>query len=169
MKRILLLALALAMLTLSAAFAEESAPYACGSFEITLPGDVVLEEYDASVTAVRGMTRVVIQVIPQELAEDGQAQVRALMTVYDEATAEIVDVPLVSGVYGAMGLIENCFGDGVHQIPVLILKEGELLILSGYNDDGDTLAVHTLIAELLSGVVLAGEHILPSATVSIVD
>ena len=169
MKRILLLAVALVMLMTSAACAEKSAPYVYGSFEITLPEDVTLEEYDANITAVRGMTRVVVQVIPQELAEDGQAQVRELLTIYNENTADIVDVPLVSGVYGAMGLLEDHFGEGVHQIPVLILKDGELLILSGYSDDGDTLAVHTLLTELLSGVTLAGEPILPTATVTIVD
>ena len=162
MKRLLPLALALAMLC-SLALAEESVSYAFGSFELTVPSDVTVEEYESTRTVVRGMTRVVVQVIPQELAEDGQAQVRDLMTVYHEAMTDITDVPLVAELYGAMGLIEDRFGEDVHEIPVLILREGELLILSGYNDDGDTLAVHTLLTELLSGVTLAGEPILPAA------
>ena len=160
MKRIVLFALAL-MLCLSSALAE---PYAFGSFELAVPEDVQVEEYENARTVVRGQTRVVVQVIPQELAEDGQAQVRELMTIYNEDMTDITDVPLIAELYGAMGLIEDRFGEGVHEIPVLILKDGELLILSGYNDDGDTLAVHTLLTELLSGVTLAGEPILPSVT-----
>ena len=160
MKRILALALALAMLT-AFALAEGSVSYAFGSFELTVPPDATVEEYETTRTVARGQTRVVVQVIPQELAEDGQAQVRGLMTVYSEAMTDITDVPLVADLYGAMGIIEDHFGEDVHEIPVLILKEGELLILSGYNSDGDTLAVHTLLTELLSGVTLAGEPILP--------
>ena len=160
MKRIVLFALAL-MLCLSSALAES---YVFGSFELAVPEDVQVEEYENARTVVRGQTRVVVQVIPQELAEDGQAQVRELMTIYNEDMTDITDVPLIAELYGAMGLIEDRFGEDVHEIPVLILKDGELLILSGYNDDGDSLAVNTLLTELLSGVTLAGEPILPSVT-----
>ena len=158
MKRIILLALALLLFASSAL----AAPYAFGSFELTVPEDVQVEEYENTRTVVRGQTRVVVQIIPQELAEDGQSQVRELMTVYREAITDITDVPLIAELYGAMGLVEDHFGEDVHEIPVLILKDGELLILSGYNDDGDTLAVHTLLTKLLSGVTLAGEPILPT-------
>lgn len=162
MKRILSLALALALL-MTAALAEENSTGPFGSFELTLPADAALETNEGIHTVVRGQTRVVVQVIPQELTEDGQAQVRDLLTVYRENTTEITDVQLISGVYGAMGLIEDHFAEGVHQVPVLILTDGELLILSGYDLDGDTLAVHTLLTELLAGVTLAGEPILPAA------
>lgn len=158
MKRIVWFLLALTLFA-SSALAE---PYAFGSFELTVPEDVQVEEYETTRTVVRDQTRIVVQVIPQELAEDGQAQVRDLLTVYNEAMTDVTDVPLISGLYGAMGLIEDHFGEGVHEIPVLILGDGELLILSGYNNDGDTLAVHTLLTELLSGVTLAGEPILPT-------
>ena len=158
MKRIVLCFLAL-MLFASSALAE---PYIFGSFELAVPEDVQVEEYENTRTVGLDQTRIVVQVIPQELAEDGQAQVRDLLTVYNEAVTDITDVPLISELYGAMGLIEDHFGEGVHEIPVLILSDGELLILSGYNNDGDTLAVHTLLTELLSGVTLAGEPILPT-------
>ena len=158
MKRFVLCLLAL-MLLVPSAMAES---YAFGSFELTVPENVQVEEYENTRTVVRDQTRVVVQVIPQDLAEDGQAQVRELMTVYNDAMTDITDVLLVSELYGAMGLIEDRFDDGVHEVPVLILKDGELLILSGYNNDGDTLAVHTLLTELLSGVTLAGEPILPA-------
>lgn len=158
MKRIILLALALTLFV-SSALAES---YVFGSFELTVPKDVEVEEYENYRTIVRDQTRVVVQVIPQELAEDGQAQVRDLMTGYNENTSDVTDVPLISELYGAMGLIEDRFDEGVHEIPVLVLKDSELLILSGYNNDGDTLAVHTLLTELLSGVTLAGEPILPT-------
>lgn len=160
MKRILLLALAL-MLLASSALADS---YAFGSFELTVPEDVQVEEYESTCTVVRDQTRVVVQVIQQELAEDGQAQVRKLMTIYNETVSDITDVPLVAELYGAMGLIEDRFDEGVHEIPVLILRAGELFILSGYSLDGDTLAVHTLLTELLSGVSLDGKPILPAAT-----
>lgn len=160
MKKMVLLLLAL-MLFVPSALAES---YIFGRFGLTVPEDVQVEEYENVRTVVRGQTRVVVQVIQQETAEDGQAQVRELMTVYNEAVTDVTDVPLVSEVCGAMGLIEDRFGEGVHEIPVLILKDGELLILSGYNDDGDTLAVHTLLTELLSGVTLTGEPILPTVT-----
>ena len=160
MKRIALGLLAFMML-ISSALAES---YVFGSFELAAPQDVQVEEYENTRTVVRDQTRIVVQVIPQELGEDGQTQVRDLMTVYNEAMTDITDVPLISELFGAMGLIENRFGEGVHEIPVLILKDGELLILSGYNDGGDTLAVHTLLTELLSGITLAGEPILPTVT-----
>lgn len=159
MKRFVLCLLAL-MLLIPSAMAES---YAFGSFGLTVPEDVQVEEYENTRTVVRDQTRIVVQVIPQDLAEDGQAQVRELMTVYNDAIIDITDVPLISELYGAMGLIEDRFDDGVHEVPVLILKDGELLILSGYNNDGDTLAVHALLTELLSGVTLAGEPILPAA------
>lgn len=168
MKRILLFALAMTLLA-ALAVAEESGPYVFGSFELTVPGDVTVEAYENTRTVVRDQTRVVVQVIPQELAEDGQAQVRELLTVYSERITDITDVPVISELFSAMGLIEDRFGEGVHEIPVLILRDGELLILSGYNNDGDTLAVHTLLTELLTGVTLAGEAILPAAAAQIVD
>lgn len=158
MKRIVLWTLAL-LLFASSALADA---YVFGSFELTVPEDVQVEEYESTRTVVRGQTRVVVQVIPQELGEDGQAQVRELMTVYNEAITDVTDVPLIAELFGAMGLIEDRFDEGVHEVPVLILKDGELLILSGYDLDGDTLAVHTLITELLSGVTLAGDAILPA-------
>lgn len=161
MKRVLLLALALALL-MTSALAEAHAPYLFGSFELTIPGDATLETTEGIHTVVRGQTRVVVQVIPQDLTEDGQAQVRDLLPVYHEDTTEITDVPLISEAYGAMGLIEDHFAEGIHQIPLLVLTDGELLILSGYDLDGDTLAVHELLTELLAGVTLAGDPILPA-------
>ena len=163
MKRILLLALALAML-MTTALAESSASYTLECFDLTVPEDVTVEERDASMTVVRDQTRVVVQIIPQELAEDGQEQVRGLMPVYSEKISDVTDVAVISGVYGAMGLIEDHFGEGVHEVPLLLLTDGRLLILSGYNFDGDTLAVHTLLTELLSGLTLDGVPVLPAAT-----
>lgn len=163
MKRILLLTLALALLAASA-LAETGKPYAFGGFELTVPENVTVEEYDNIRTMVRGQTRVVVKVIPQELAEDGEKQVQELLTVYHEKTSDITAVPLMSDLYGAMGLIEDHFGEGIHEVPMLILSDGELLILAGYNHDGDTLAVHELLTELLSGISLAGEPILPVAS-----
>lgn len=162
MKRILLLALALALL-MTSALAEERTSCLFGSFELTVPEGVTVEESEITRTMVRDQTRVVVQVIPQELTEDGQAQARDLLTVYNEGTANITDVTLISGLYGAMGLIEDRFSEGIHEIPVLILTDGELLILSGYDLNGDTLAVHTLLTELLSDITVAGEPILPTA------
>lgn len=161
MKRILLLALALALL-MTTALAESTA-YVFGGFEIAVPEDVTVEEHDNARTMVRGQTRVVVKVIPQELAEDGQAQVRELLTTYKEQTTDITDVPLMADVFGAMGLIDDPFGTGIHEIPMLILADGELLILAGYNHDNDTLAVHELLTELLAGATLAGESLLPTA------
>lgn len=169
-KRILLLALALAILMTTSALAEEGAFYLFGSFEMTLPVDVTIEENDTTITVVYEQTRVVVQVIPQELEEEnGQAQVRELLTIYNEKISDVTDVPLISGVYGAMGLVADQFDEGIHQVPVLVLADGELLILAGYNLDGDTLAVHALLTQLLSGVAIAGEPILPVATAVIVD
>ena len=162
MKRILLLALALAML-MTTALAESSLSYTLACFELTVPEDVTVEEYDASRTVVRDHTRVVVQVIQQELAEDGQEQVRGLMPIYNEKISDVTDMAVIEGVYGAMGLIEDRFGEGIHEVPVLLLTDGRLLILSGYNVDGDTLAVHTLLTELLSGLTLDGTPVLPAA------
>lgn len=162
MRRILLVLLALSML-MTAALAEADTVYPFGGFELAMPADATIEEYESSVTVALDQTRVVVQLIPQDLAEDGQAQVRDLLTIYNKDTAEITDVPLTADVYGAMGLIEDRFDDGIHEVPMLILADGELLILAGYNLQGDTLAVHELLTALLSGVTRAGEPILPSA------
>lgn len=162
MKRLLLLALTLALLA-SSALAEASDPYVFGGFELTVPEDVTVEEYENTRTVVRDQTRVVVKAIPQELAEDGDKQVRDLLAIYNEHVTNITAVPLISDLYGAMGLIEDHFDKGIHEVPVLVLSDGELLILAGYNREGDTLAVHELLTELLAGVTLAGEAILPAA------
>ena len=162
MKRILLLALTLTML-MTAALAESSLSYTLACFELTVPEDVTVEEYDASMTVVRDQTRIVVQVIPQELSEDGQEQIRGLMPIYNENMADVTDMAVIEGVYGAMGLIEDRFGEGIDEVPVLLLTDGKLLILSGYDFDGDTQAVRTLLTELLSGLTLNGEPVLPAA------
>ena len=168
MKRFLLLALALAML-MTTALAESGASYTLDGFELTVPEDVAVEEYDLSMTVVREHTRVVVQLIPQELTGDGQEQVRGLMPVYNEGISDVTDVETIEGLYGAMGLINDRFGEGVHEVPVLLLTDGKLLILSGYDLDGDTQAVRALLNELLSGLTLDGEPVLATTTVSIVD
>lgn len=168
MKRILLLALALTML-MTTALAESHAPYTLDCFALTLPEDVSVEEYDLSMTVVRDHTRVVVQVISQELTGNGQEQVRGLMPVYNEGVSDVTDMALIDGVYGAMGLIVDRFGGGVHEVPVLLLTDGKLLILSGYDLDGDTQAVRALLTELLSGLTLNGKPVLATTTESIAD
>ena len=168
MKRILPLVLALAML-MTTALAESSLSYTLECFELTVPEDVAVEEYDVSMTVVRDHTRIVVQVIPQELSEDGQEQVRGLMPIYSEDMSDVTDMAVIEGVYGAMGLIEDRFGEGVDEVPVLLLTDGRLLILSGYNFDGDTQAVRTLLTELLSGLTLNGEPVLAATKESIED
>lgn len=159
MKKLLPLMLALLALTASA-LAELPTTYDFGPFTITVPEDAVVEEYDVSATFVRGQTRVVVQCIDQEPQEDPQAQVRALMTVYHAETVDIADLPLREGLYGALGRIANHFGEGVDQLPALVLTDGKLLVLAGYNLDGDTQAVRALMTELLAGTVWDGSPIL---------
>lgn len=161
MKRIFVLALAFVLLT-AFALAEEPEVLTLEEFSIVVPDGATVERYDDVTTLVRGSTRVVVQRIPQELSGDGQAQVHDLLTVYDAQTVNVEDIAVEEGLFGAIGLIENDFGEGIHQVPVLLLTDGALLILSGYNMDGDTEAVYALLNDTLAGAAMDGEPVLPN-------
>lgn len=151
-----LFAAVLALLLLcTPALAQQACPL--GDFLIAPPADAAVETGDNVLTLVRGAARLVAQVIPQEMEEDPQAQVEALLKVYDENVGDISPVRMIPGVYAAAGVIPDSFGPGLAQLPLLALTDSGLLILSAYHLEGDQAAAEALLQETLAGVTLGGE------------
>lgn len=145
-----MLALILALM-LGAACAEGL--YSFGeAITIAAPADVTAEQADGVTTLVRGTTRAVIQLIPQEMSDEPLKQAGRLMTTYDERVADVELSQTEDGICLARGVIENCFGEGLHQYPLLMLTEHGLLIISVYDLDGGNEAAQAFQEELALGV-----------------
>lgn len=158
MKKMILCLLA-ALLLLGNAFADPEdslfAPYT-----MTAPRGVTFEEGEISATYVYGNTRVVVMVISRVPDEDAAAALPLLMQQFDPEAVFGDDLPLRSGLVGMKAVNAGKFGEGVDQVTAMVLCDGELLILSGYNTDGDEGRVHELIDALLLGTSYSGEPVL---------
>ena len=65
------------------------------------------------------------------------------------------DVPMAEGFTGLTALNTDKFGEGVDQITVMVLsREGDLLILSGYDLEGDEEKVQTLLDAILHAITV---------------
>ena len=129
-------------------------------YEIALPQGAVLESSEGSYAFVMGQTRVVAMVISRVPDDDPESAVLRMMSQFDpDAVLEEV-IPMAEGYVSATALSEGRFGEGVDQLNVLILsQEGELLILSGYDLEGDESKVQTLLDALLAHLTVGGESI----------
>ena len=156
MKKLLCILLML-MMTFPA-LAEEENPFAPYAF--TLPEGAVLEEYEGTYTIVSGMTRVVAVLIPRVPdAQMGEAIIR-MMTQFEPQAVIGEDIPLTEGFIGLTALNEGKFGEGVDQRTIMILcQHGDLLILSGYDLNGDDEAVSALMEALLTSLTVEGTPI----------
>ena len=154
MKIKVILALMLA-LTLGVASAE--GVYSFGdAITIAAPADMTAEEAEGVTTLVRGATRAVIQLIPQEMSDEPLKQAGRLITAYDERVTDVDLAQTEAGVCLARGVIENCFGEGLHQYPLLMLTEHGLLIISVYDLDGGNEAAEAMREEIAAAVCVEG-------------
>ena len=153
-----LLCILLMLLFAIPAFAQENhfAP-----FEIHTPEGVILESNDGSHTFVLDKIRVVALLISRIPDADPDRSILRLMSQFDADAMLEEDLPMAEGYVGITSRSENRFGDGVDQISVLILgPSGDLLILSGYDMDGDEAKVQSLLEALLSQLSVNHEPII---------
>ena len=155
MKRIICILLML--LFAVPAFAQEN-PFA--PYEITTPEGVTLEAGEGSHAFVMGKTRVVVMVIPRVPDEDPERALQRMVFQFDPDAVLGEALPMVEGYVGVHALSEGKLGEGVDTLHIMILSEaGDLLILSGYDLDGDEEKVHSLLETLLSQLSVNGNLI----------
>ncbi len=159
MKRTLLFALLTALMCCLPACAEEVslAPYA-----LTLPAEVAVQPNEGSITYVVGDTRVVAMVISRVPDETPGAALPRLMEQFDEQAIFGADLVLQEGFVGMMATTPDKYGEGIDLRTVMVLHEGELLILSGYDMTGDTQKTDALLETLLTALTLDGMPVMPS-------
>ena len=157
MKKIMSALLALALM-MTFALAEE---IALGDFSLLLPEHVKTETVENVLTCIRDQTRVVVQLLPQQMKEDALHHLQEMMLAYDPAMTLVKSEQHPEGVALAWGLIENSFGEGLHQYVTMVLSGKGLLILSAYHLSGDHQAASDFLAELLALVKLDGAALLP--------
>ena len=155
MKRIICILLML--LFAIPAFAQEN-PFA--PYEIALPEGVTLEAGEGSHAFVMGKTRVVTMVIPRVPDEDPESALQRMVFQFDPDAVLGETLPMAEGYVGVYALSEGKLGEGVDTLHIMILsKAGDLLILSGYDLDGDEEKVHSLLETLLSQLSVNGNLI----------
>lgn len=178
---ILLTALLLCLPALAETVPPEEAPatLALPPFVITLPTDVVLADAtpeDSSVTVVHGngATRVVAMVLSRVPDEKGDhaAELERLMGQFAPLSTDYVHLELAPGFHGLMavtpGALEGAQGQKVDQVTVMVLWQtamrGELLILSGYDMEGETARAQTMLNMLLRCCTVSDAPIVPRET-----
>ena len=140
------------------------APYA-----FALPQDVsVLPPSATSVTFVHGngSTRVVAQVVHRVSDKDGDhiAELERLLSFFAPSAGEPLLLPLAPGFCGLQAVapyaLEGAGTERVDQVTVMIHwqtgDQGELLILSGYDMEGETVKARTMIDMLLRACSVNG-------------
>lgn len=155
MRKLYVLCLLLAIFISSQALASPAAPY-----DLTAPDGVLLTDNETSLTCERGTTRVVVMGMSRVPDADPEAALIRLMHQFDAMSSEGVSIPLNEGVLGLMSIsddkLDGLEGGKLDVITVMVLSEGELLILSGYDMENDHEAVVTLLNDLLAAVSLNG-------------
>ena len=155
MKKIICILLML-LFALPALAENPFAPY-----EIAIPDGAVLETNEGSHAIAANKTRVVVMVIPRVPDADPESALQRMVFQFDPDAVLEDAIPLAEGYVGVTALSEGRFGEGVDQINLFILSaEGDLLILSGYDLDGDEEKVQTLLDALLDHLTVHGEPII---------
>ena len=139
------------------AFAQEN-PFA--PYEIAVPEGAVLEAGEGSHAIAADKTRVVVMVIPRVPDADPESALQRMVFQFDPDAVLEDALPLAEGYVGVTALSEDRFGEGVDQLNLFILSaEGDLLILSGYDLEGDEDKVQSLLDALLDHLTVHGEPI----------
>ena len=160
MKRILCILMML-LFAFPAFAAETDNPFS--PYVLTAPEGVTLESNEGTHAFVSGVTRVVAMRIERVPDDDPAEAILRLMGQF-EPDAEIDRELILEG--GCVGLTAqnlDKFGEDMHQQNVMILSaQGDLLILSGYDLEGDDESVHALMDALLAALTLNGAPIVPA-------
>ena len=152
MKRIICILLML-LFALPALAENPFAPY-----EIALPEGAVLEAGEGSHAIAADKTRVVVMVIPRVPDADPESALQRMVFQFDPDAVLEDAIPLAEGYVGVTALSEGRFGEGVDQLNLFILSaEGDLLILSGYDLEGDEAKVQTLLSAILHQLTTNGD------------
>lgn len=152
MKRIICILLML-LFALPALAENPFAPY-----EIALPEGAVLEAGEGSHAIAADKTRVVVMVIPRVPDADPESALQRMVFQFDPDAVLEDAIPLAEGYVGVTALSEDRFGEGVDQLNLFILSaEGDLLILSGYDLEGDEDKVQSLLDAILHQLTANGD------------
>ncbi len=139
------------------AFAAEN-PFS--PYILHAPQGVVLEENEGSCTFVSGVTRVVAMVIDRVPDADPAQAIRRLMGQFEPDAVLEDELTFAAGHVGLTATAYDKYGEGVHQQNMMILSpEGKLLILSGYDLEGDDDSVLALLDALLAALTVDGAPI----------
>lgn len=130
------------------------APYA-----LAAPAGVALEEAEGGCTYVSGSTRVVAITVPRVPDGDPAAALPRLMSQFDKEAVFGEDLALREGFHGMRAVNADGFAPGVDKVTLMILHEGDLLILCGYDMAGDGEARDALLDALLQAVTLDGQEV----------
>jgi len=150
MKKTLCILLAILMFSLPA-LAEEN-PFA--PYQLSVPEGAALEESESYHTVVSGMTRVVVIRIDRVPDADPASAILRLMSHFDADAVIGEKITVAEGYTAVQALTEDKHGKGIDALTVMILSpEGDLLILSGYDMNGDGDALQTLMDTLLSSLI----------------
>jgi len=153
-----LLCILMMLLLAFPALAEEN-PFA--PFTLTAPDGVTLEENESACTFVSGTTRVVAQLISRVPDEDPSQAIRRLMAQFEPDAVIQGELAAAKGYAGLTAVTKDKFAAGVNQWNVMLLgPAGDLLILSGYDLEGDNESVHALLDALLEGLTAEGMPII---------
>lgn len=135
------------------AIAEEVAPLA--PYAMTAPEDAELLPNEGVFTFVRGSSRVVAQYISRVPDEIPAEAIIRLMGQFDAEAIIGDDLAVMEGCVGLTATHADQFGEGVDVRIVMVLSaQGDLLILSAYDMDGDTESAALLLDALLASLTL---------------
>lgn len=148
----------LALLLFAVPVLAEGAPF--GPYALLAPEGAVVEAGEASHTFVSGMTRVVTMCISRVPDANPAEAVIRMMTQFEPSAVIGEDIPMAEGYVGLSAVNTDKFGKGVDQLTVMVLSStGDLLILSGYDMQGDESAVQALLDALLNSLTVDGAKI----------
>lgn len=160
MKRYLCILLACLALALPAA-AEEANPFA--PYVLTAPDGAELADGEGSLVFVAENARVVAQVIDRVPDADPAEAILRMMTQFEPFAVIGEDIAAAEGFVAVSAYNEDKFGDGVDMITVMVLsREGDLLILSAYDMEGDETRAQALLDGLLESLTVDGAPVIPN-------
>jgi len=156
MKKLLCILLMLLFAIPALAEGNPFAPY-----EIALPQGAALENNEGTHTFVSGKTRVVAMLIERVPDADPAEAIVRLMAQFEPDAVIQGELAAAKGYAGLTAVTKDKFAAGVNQWNVMLLgPAGDLLILSGYDLEGDNESVHALLDALLEGLTAEGMPII---------
>lgn len=129
-------------------------------YVLTAPEGVTLESNEGTHAFVSGVTRVVAMRI-ERVPDDNPAEaILRLMGQFEPDAVIDGALTLEGGCVGLTAQTLDKFGEGMHQWNMMMLSaQGDLLILSGYDLEGDDESVHALMDALLTALTLNGKPV----------